>query len=153
MQANAADLSQRNRRRVPTKGAPRFGDGFLLGTEERPSQTLFFAVTGGAERRLKIPLDLSQPPVSYAEQALAVVRKMPFVQFFGRTTGFIVNYTPDHAVRFDCKGRPVETLARSHRPWEVSVTLGRRAVSAEAFGKALGTWPPETPRKNPNGPR
>jgi hypothetical protein len=25
MQATAADLSQRNRRRVPTKGAPRFG--------------------------------------------------------------------------------------------------------------------------------
>jgi hypothetical protein len=49
--------------------------GILLGTQERPSQIFIFAVTGGAERWLKIPLDFSHPPVTYAEQALAVVRK------------------------------------------------------------------------------
>ena len=113
--------------------------GVLLGTEERPPKILFFAITGGAERWLKIPLDLSQPPVTYAEHALAVVRKTPSVQLFGRTTGFIVNYTPDHAVRFDCEGYPVETLARAYRPGEVGVTLGRRPVSAGALGKVLGT--------------
>jgi hypothetical protein len=121
--------------------------GILLGTQERPSQIFIFAVTGGAERWLKIPLDLSQPPVTYAEQALAVVHKTPSVQFFGRTTGFIVNYTPDHAVRFDREGQPVETLARAYRPGEATVSLGRRPVSAEAFGKALGTWPTETRRE------
>jgi hypothetical protein len=126
--------------------------GILLGTDTRPSQLLFFAITGGAERWLKIPLDLSQSPVTYAEQALAVVRKTPFVQFFGRTMGFIVNYTPDHAVRFDCEGRPIETLTRAYRPGEVGVTLGRRPVSAEAFGKALGTWPTDTRGNESNGP-
>jgi hypothetical protein len=39
---------------------------YLLGTTDRPSQILFFGLTGGAERWLKILLDLSQPPVSYA---------------------------------------------------------------------------------------
>jgi hypothetical protein len=115
--------------------------GVLLGTEERPSQILFFAITGGAERWLKIPLELSQPPVTYAEQALAVVRNTPFVRFLGRTTGYIVNYSPDHAVRFDREGQSIETLTRAYRPGEVTVSLGRRPVSAEAFGKALGTWP------------
>jgi hypothetical protein len=114
---------------------------YLLGTTDRPSQILFFAITGGAERWLRIPLDLSQPPVTYAEQALAVVRKTPEVKFFGPTTGFIVNYTPDHAVRFDCEGCPVETLTRAYRPGQVSLTLGRRPVSAEVFGRALGTYP------------
>jgi hypothetical protein len=114
---------------------------YLLGTTERPSQIFFFGITGGPERWLKIPLDLSQTPVSYAAQALAVVRKTPEVKFFGRTTGFIINYTPDHAVRFDIEGRPVETLTSAYRPGEVSVALGRRPVSAEAFGKTLGTWP------------
>jgi hypothetical protein len=126
--------------------------GILLGTQERPSQIFIFAVSGGAERWLKIPLDVSQPPVTYAEQALAVVRSTPSVQFFGKTTGFIVNYTPDRAVRFDCEGRPVETLARAYRPGEVTVTLAGRPVSAEAFGKALGTWPIHTRRNDSNGP-
>ena len=79
---------------------------YLLGTDDRPSQIVFFGITGGAERWLKIPLDCSQPPVSYAVQALAVVQRTPVVRFFGPTTGFIVNYTPDHAVRFDIEGRP-----------------------------------------------
>jgi hypothetical protein len=125
--------------------------GILLGTQERPSQIFIFAVTGGAERWLKIPLDFSQPPVTYAGQALAVARETPFVQFFGKTTGFIVNYTADHAVRFDREGQPVETLARAYRPGEVTVSLGRRPVSAEAFGKALGTWSTETVREDSNG--
>lgn len=79
--------------------------------------------------------------MSYAAQALAVVRKTPEVKFFGPTSGFIVNYTPDHAVRFDCEGCPVETLTRAYLPGQVNLTLGRRTVSAEAFGKALGTYP------------
>jgi hypothetical protein len=125
--------------------------GILLGTQERPSQIFIFAVAGGAERWLKIPLDLSQPPVTYADQALTIVRKTPSVQFFGRTTGFIVNYTPDHAVRFDCEGRPLETLMRAYRPGEATVCLRRRPVSAEALGKVLGTWPTDTRRQSSDG--
>ncbi len=44
---------------------------------------------------------MSQPPVTFAAQALAVVRHTPTVTYFGTTKGFIVNYTPDHAVQFD----------------------------------------------------
>jgi hypothetical protein len=112
---------------------------YLLGTNVRPSSITFFGITGGAERWLVIPLDHSQPPLSYAAQALAVVRRTPVVQFFGATTGFIVNYTPDHAVRFDLQGKPVETFTRAYRPMEVTLTLGRREMSAERFGQIFGT--------------
>jgi hypothetical protein len=37
-----------------------------------------------------------QRPVTFALQAL-FVRKTPVVPFFGPTTGFVVNYTPDQA--------------------------------------------------------
>jgi hypothetical protein len=114
---------------------------YLLGTTDRPSQILFFGLTGGAERWLRIPLDLSQPPLSYVEQALAVMRRTPSVQFFGRTTGFIVNYRHDYAVRFDLEGRPVETLTRAYRPGGVTLSLGRRQISAESLGRVLGTTP------------
>ena len=118
---------------------------------ERPAFSItFFGITGGAERWLKIPLDLSQPPVSYAAQALAVVRRTPVVQFFGATTGFIVNYTPDHAVRFDLQGNPVETLTRAYRPMEVTLTIGRREMSAERFGQILGTIQKEEDSTPPN---
>jgi len=111
---------------------------YLLGTSNRPSQIWMFGVTGGAERWLKIPLDISQSPVTYAEQALAVVRQTPTVRFFGLTTGFIVNYTADHAVRFDLEGRPMETLARAYRPGEVTLRLGGRAIPPATVGRLLG---------------
>jgi hypothetical protein len=123
---------------------------YLLGTNARPSSIIFFGITGGAERWLKIPLDLSQPPVSFAAQALAVVRRTPAVQFFGATTGFIMNYTPDHAVRFDLGGNPVETLTRAYRPMEVTLTIGRREMSAERFGQILGTIQKEEDSTPPN---
>ena len=116
-------------------GVPRLN--LLPGTSNRPSQIWMFGVTGGAERWLKIPLDTSQSTVTYAEQALAVVRQTPTVQFFGLTTGFIVNYTPDHAVRFDLEGRPMEALARAYRPGEVTLHLGGCAIPPATVGCLL----------------
>jgi hypothetical protein len=101
-------------------------EAFLLGTSKRPSQIWMYGISGGADRWLKIPLDLSQPQETYAAQALAVVKKTPIVQFFGPTTGFVVNYTPDHAVRFDLDGLPVETLTHAYRPGVVTLYLGNR---------------------------
>jgi hypothetical protein len=63
----------------------------LVGTETRPSSITMFGFSGGPERWLRIPLDRSQPTLTYAAQALEVVRKTPVVMFFGPTTGFIVS--------------------------------------------------------------
>ena len=101
---------------------------YLVGTETRPSQITIYGITGGAERWLKIPLDLSQPPVSYALQALEVVAKTPSVPFFGKTTGFIVNYTPDSAVRFDLDGNPVENFDRAYIPGKVEIFIGKQKL-------------------------
>ena len=101
-------------------------EAFLLGTSDRPSQIWIYGISGGAERWLKVPLDLSQPQETFAAQALSAAKKTPVVQFFGPTTGFIVNYTPDHAVRFDLDGRPVETFNRAYRPGEVTIYLRNR---------------------------
>lgn len=71
---------------------------YIFGTGSRPSSISIYGLSGGAERWLRIPFDLSQPPITSAPQALAVVRRTPTVQFFGATRGFIVNFTPDNAV-------------------------------------------------------
>jgi len=41
----------------------------FTGDDTRPSSIASFGLTGGAERWLKIPLDLSQRPVTFALQA------------------------------------------------------------------------------------
>ncbi len=84
-------------------------------------------------RWLKIPLDLSQPPVTYAVQAHEFVRKTPFVPYHGRTTGFIVNYTPDSAVRFDLDANPVEHFDRAYIPGQVEVFIGKQKLPARGL--------------------
>ena len=106
---------------------------YFVGTTIPPSSICMYGISGGSDRWLKIPLDLSQPPVTFAAQALTVVRRSPFVQFFGATTGFIVNYTPYYAVRFDLSGFPVEMLDHAFRPGEVTLTLGRKTFPAQNF--------------------
>ena len=106
---------------------------YLVGSTNRPSQITFYGLTGGPERWLKIPLDLSQPPVTYAVQAHEFVAKTPFVPYHGRTTGFIVNYTPDSAVRFDLDGDPVEHFDRAYRPEQVEVFIGKQKLPARGL--------------------
>jgi len=101
---------------------------YLVGSRDRPWSITFYGMTGGAERWLKIPLDLSQPPVTFAAQALEFAKRTPEVNYFGPTTGFIVNYTPDSAVRFDLQGNPVEHLERAYIPGKVEVFIGKQKL-------------------------
>ncbi len=106
---------------------------YLVGSQNRPSQITFYGLTGGPERWLKIPLDLSQPAVTYAVQAHEFVAKMPFVPCHGRTTGYVVNYTPDSAVRFDVDGNPVEQFDRAYMPGQVEVFIGKHKLPARGL--------------------
>ena len=111
---------------------------YFVGTSKRPSSISMYGFSGGADKWLKIPLDLSQPPITFAAQALEIVRRTPFVQFFGPTTGFIVNYDPDHAIRFDLDGNAVEVLNRAYCPGEVTLTIGTKTIPAEGFFEIVG---------------
>jgi len=93
---------------------------YLCGTETKPSSITVYGFSGGPERWLGIPIDCSRPPITYAMQALAVVRNTPVVNFFGPTTGFVVNYSPSWAVRFDLGGNPVEVLPSAYSPGKSS---------------------------------
>jgi hypothetical protein len=106
---------------------------YLVGSQNRPSQITFYGMTGGPERWLKIPLDFSQSPVTYAVQAHEFVAKTPFVPYHGRTTGYIVNYTPDRAVRFDLDGNPVEHFDRAYTPDQVEVFIGKQKLPARGL--------------------
>jgi hypothetical protein len=42
---------------------------------------------------------------------------------FGRPTGFVVNYAPDRAVRFDLDGQAIAILPQAFRVGEVHMSL------------------------------
>lgn len=96
-------------------------DAFLKGTSNIPSHIMGFVLSGGVNRHLKIPLDLERDPLTFLEQCLAFARNRPRVPFFGDTTGFIINYTPDHVESYDLKGNLIKKLDFYYRPGEARV--------------------------------
>ena len=69
------------------------------------------------------PTHLSKPPITFPKQASAFARKTPLVPFHGRTIGFVVNFTPHHAVRFDLATNPVEVLTEAYSPGQVQIEI------------------------------
>ena len=106
----------------------------ILTESERPTQ-LFVAAFIGIDRLKRVDFDLAEGPVSYIQQALNGLRhklqrwKSEQIPTFGRPTGIIINYTPDHAVRSDLEGNAVEVLDRAYRLGDVSFSIGKRPVS------------------------
>ena len=138
----SSDLIERDRLRVAAQQDADWRTSFrahayLLGSERIPRQIVIYGFTGGPERWLSIPLDLSKPPVTYAAQVLAFVRRTPRVPFHGNTVGFVINYTPDHAVQFDLLGNPVEVLASVYSPGTVQLELGGRENLAKHFSRII----------------
>jgi hypothetical protein len=103
----------------------------IQGERTSPASITMYAITGGAERWLKIGLDLSRPPITFVEQVLAALPNRLhlredgewIVTFFGSALGFTINYSPDRAVRFDLKGNAVENLSKAIRPGKAWVSL------------------------------
>jgi hypothetical protein len=114
---------------------------YLLGTHKRPSQITILGISGGANRWLKIPLDLSRPAVTFARQVHSVARKTRIVPFFGPTIGYIVRYSADRTVRFDLKGDPVEVFDRAYSLGEVTIQVGGRGMPTEVFGRIVSLMP------------
>jgi hypothetical protein len=120
----------------------------LLTERIAPSSITMCAFTGGPRRWLRIDFDLSKPAITFVRQALAALPEKAQksevdgryrVSFFGEVLGFIVNYTPDRALRCDLEGRPLEVLPKAYRPGEISLFIRGRRVSPTAVARVLGT--------------
>ena len=85
----------------------------------RPGSTAMGGfINAPARRLLRFPEDLPiEGFVAYCQ-----AHAPEGVPLYGPVTGFIINYTSDHAVRYDLNGQPLETLASAKR---VGVALTR----------------------------
>jgi hypothetical protein len=85
----------------------------IIATERRIPQPIFVAAFVGVEKILRIDIDTTRPEKTFVRQALKKVPKHTIA--FGKSIGVTVNYSPDRAVRYDLKGKTVETLSQAVR--------------------------------------
>jgi hypothetical protein len=109
----------------------------IILTEQTVPSPIFVAAMIGVEKLLRIDLDATQGPVSFVKQ---VLDRLPVgVPAFGKTVGFVINYSRDRAVRFDSNGQPIAILDEAVRPGTaVLLRLDGRPISAEALGLVFG---------------
>jgi hypothetical protein len=108
----------------------------IILTEKTVPSPIFVAAMIGVEKLLRIDLDATQGSVSFVRQAL---NRLPEeVPAFGKPIGFVINYSPDQAVRFDSNGHPIAILDKAIRPGTATLHLGGRPIPAEALGLVIG---------------
>lgn len=85
----------------------------VLTTEREIPRPIFAAALTGADKKLSMVLPEAIPAVQWPKW---VLKRLPRgLPGFGLVTGFVINHTPDHAVRFDLDGNPVEILDKAYR--------------------------------------
>jgi hypothetical protein len=101
----------------------------LIWTTEfsRPS-SITMAIFYGIPRLLRFNLDAEKGQETYVAQAIAAMPST--IQFFGKATGFTINYTPDRATRYDAQGHTVATFSKAQRLPKGDMTLkgDRRSI-------------------------
>lgn len=129
----------------------------IILTDRKIPQPIFVAAIVGVDQLLRVDFDLTKEPTTFMEQAFRGVREKigkgscGRIPAFGKPTGVVVNFSPDHAVEFDLKGNPLRVLERAHRPGTASFSLKGRASPltqgemAAVFGDQRdGSVPPHT---------
>jgi hypothetical protein len=111
----------------------------IILTEHTRPTSITMAIFTGADRKLRVDFEPGSNSVSFIGQALKAVRLRSPIQFFGKATGLIINYSPDNAVRFDLDGRPQEILPAAFRGGTLTVSLGGRPVDRDTLA-AIFTW-------------
>jgi hypothetical protein len=106
-------------------------------TERTVPSPIFVAAMIGVEKLLRIDLDATQGPVSFVRQVLNHLPER--VPAFGNTIGFVLNYFPDKAIRFDPNGQPIAILDEAVRPGTAVLRLMGRPISPEALRVIVGT--------------
>ncbi len=99
----------------------------------RPTCSLFIFAVSGEGNKLALRFKEESDPLTFVEQAL---RQLPKgIMGLGATTGFVVNYTPDKAIRYDAEGRQIEELSETvEAPYSGIVVGGKRVDSRTLSG-------------------
>ena len=107
----------------------------ILTEQSVPSQITFYAMTGGARHRI-IAFKDGSTPESYEKQAREALPRV--VPFLGKPTGYVINYSPEFALRFNKDGRLVARLNRAFRVGQSNVAIGGKEIDEKTWASLLG---------------
>jgi hypothetical protein len=107
----------------------------IILTERNRPEPIFVAAFIGVERLLRVDFDLEGDRESYVQKALQGVQRhlakwRGTIPAFGRPIGIIVNYAPDHAIRFDLDGMPREFFNKAYRVGQAHLLIKGRPIPA-----------------------
>jgi hypothetical protein len=124
----------------------------IIVVERTVPEPIFVAAVMGPDRILRVDFNYSGGQDSWALRALKGVQQK-LAEFggtgvlpaFGRATGFVVNYSPDFAVRFSLDGTPQEVFGAAYRIGQVSLVLkGGKPIPREMLPPVTKfIWPGE----------
>src|SRR6266496_5343716 len=110
----------------------------ILTEHERPT-SITMAAFSSADRQLWVEFQSGSSHISYITQALKAARQRSPINFYGKAVGFIINYGPDNAIRYDLNGNPMDVLSSAYRSDELTISIRGRPVSRGALAAILGT--------------
>jgi len=110
----------------------------ILTEHERPT-SITMAAFSSADRQLRVEFEPGTASISYLAQTLRAARQRSPINFYGKAVGFIINYAPDNAIRYDLNGNPLDVLSSAYRPEELTISIRGRPVSRDALAVILGT--------------
>lgn len=138
LEKTASELKERERvswERAELEWRANFRPHVCILTERAVPQPIFVAALCHTDRLLYVEFDLEKADkLAYASKALAAVSKRiaqtnAIFPGFGSPIGFILNYSPDFAVRFDLDGTPKEVFGSAFRLGQAELFLkGGRAI-------------------------
>jgi hypothetical protein len=118
----------------------------IILTDKRVPQPIFVAAIIGASELLRIdfpPCATADTYVSLAIEGICArlarwnrefnpLMSLGSYQLpaFGRPTGFVVNYSPNHAVRFDLEGHALERLPTAHRIGQATLHINASSIAS-----------------------
>ena len=105
----------------------------IILTERKIPQPIHVAAILGVDRLLRVDFDLTAGQDSFLGQTLkGIGQKLDWtrrIPAFGKPTGIVVNYTPDHAVEFDLQGKPVMVHGHAYRSGKATFSIGRKPLT------------------------
>ena len=86
----------------------------IIETERTIPQPIFAAALSGSVKHKFVELDTSNDAPSYSKQMIDEIPNRVCnngtIIAFGKPIGFVINFSPDHAIKYDLNGNPREDL-------------------------------------------
>jgi hypothetical protein len=114
----------------------------IIVTERSIPSPVHIAAVLGIERLLRVDFAPTADAATLAEQALRGVQEKTerdgTVLTFGKSVGFIVNYSPDFAEQFDLMGQSVGKFETARRLGVASLSISGRALADHDLAVLFG---------------